>query len=236
MRRPLRKEVLVALGGVVVVATMAAVAAFHSTRRTAVVRLAERSNLTMIGIALHSYHFDYGSLPPAHTTDRNGKPMHSWRSLLLPYVEGSRDLYSRIDFDLPWNDPHNQRVASSMPVFYRYPGDADAAKTATDYVVCLDPKGLWPGRSAAKLANDGTRLDEVLLLEITHSDIEWMEPRDLTLKEVLDATHRKQDTRAPRLQVVAYVTVAGEICVIKDKNDLDLLYTRLGTRPPDDSE
>ena len=39
------------------------------------------NNLKQIAIALHSYHEQYGSLPPAYVADANGRPMHSWRVL-----------------------------------------------------------------------------------------------------------------------------------------------------------
>jgi hypothetical protein len=45
------------------------------------------SQLKLIAIALLNYHDTYGAFPPAHIPDRNGKPMHSWRVLLLPFLE-----------------------------------------------------------------------------------------------------------------------------------------------------
>ncbi|MBC8289362.1 MAG: DUF1559 domain-containing protein [Planctomycetes bacterium] len=44
-------------------------------------------NVKFAALALHNYHSDYGSLPPAVIRDEFGKPMHSWRALLLPYQE-----------------------------------------------------------------------------------------------------------------------------------------------------
>ncbi len=37
-------------------------------------------------LALHNYHSEYNALPPAYIADSSGKPMHSWRVLLLPFV------------------------------------------------------------------------------------------------------------------------------------------------------
>jgi hypothetical protein len=45
------------------------------------------NNLKQIGLAMHNYHDAHGCFPPAYIPDENGKPMHSWRVLLLPYLE-----------------------------------------------------------------------------------------------------------------------------------------------------
>ena len=44
------------------------------------------NHLKQIGIALHNYHDVYGSFPPAYVADANGKPMHSWRVLILSLI------------------------------------------------------------------------------------------------------------------------------------------------------
>lgn len=43
-------------------------------------------NLKMIGLALHDYESDHGSFPPAFIENQQGKRMHSWRVLILPYL------------------------------------------------------------------------------------------------------------------------------------------------------
>jgi hypothetical protein len=43
------------------------------------------NNLKQIGLALHNYHRDHGTFPPAYVPDNNGQPSHSWRVLILTY-------------------------------------------------------------------------------------------------------------------------------------------------------
>ena len=62
------------------------------------------NNLKQIALALHNYSSDYNALPPAYTVDVDGKPLHSWRTLILPYLE-QQALYETIDMTKPWNDP-----------------------------------------------------------------------------------------------------------------------------------
>jgi len=45
------------------------------------------SQLKQISIALQSYSAKYNSFPPAYIADADGKPMHSWRVLLLPFLD-----------------------------------------------------------------------------------------------------------------------------------------------------
>ena len=47
------------------------------------------NNSKQIALAIHNYHDVHGCLPPAYVPDQDGKPMHSWRVLILPYLEDS---------------------------------------------------------------------------------------------------------------------------------------------------
>ncbi len=116
-----------------------------------------KNNLKYIGLALWSYHKDHGSFPPAFIADETGKPMHSWRVLLLPYVGHSR-LYSEYRFDEPWDGPHNSQlqdqlegrsILSRCPEVYRCPEDGKAGVGRTSYVAIVGPRTAWKGSHAA---------------------------------------------------------------------------------------
>ena len=72
------------------------------------------NNLRQIAIALTNYSSVHGCLPPAYIPDKNGKPKHSWRVLILPFVE-QKALYKRYNFDEPWNGPNNRKLAGRRP-------------------------------------------------------------------------------------------------------------------------
>src|SRR5204863_3233790 len=46
-----------------------------------------KNNLKQIALALRQYEAEYHALPPAYTVDADGKPLHSWRTLILPYLD-----------------------------------------------------------------------------------------------------------------------------------------------------
>src|SRR5262249_20258199 len=52
----------------------------------AVLRVQCTNNLKQIALALYNYEQEHKALPPAYTVDANGRPLHSWRTLILPYL------------------------------------------------------------------------------------------------------------------------------------------------------
>jgi len=81
--------------------------------RTVARRSQCKNNLKQIGLALHIYHETHGAFPPACTVDANGKPLHSWRTVILPFL-GQKDLYESIDLTKPWNDPANAEAFATQ--------------------------------------------------------------------------------------------------------------------------
>lgn len=143
------------------------------------------SHLKQLGIAMQNYHDTYRAYPPAYFADADGKPMHSWRVLLLPYLEQG-ELYKQIRFDEPWDSPHNRKLTESFrPAVYRCPA-ATGPATETSYVVVTGPETMFPGDHGLKLREIPDGLSKTIsIVEVANSGIHWMEPRDLTLDEAL---------------------------------------------------
>lgn len=149
------------------------------TMSTAVPQSSCVENLRQIGLAMQSYHDRYGSFPPAYVADEDGKPMHSWRVLLLPYL-GEQWVYDQYDFNEPWDGPHNRSLAGLIPGAYHCPDDFGAAAEETTYVMIVGRETISDGptgRSTEEIT-DGTART-ILLVETSHSGINWLEPRDL---------------------------------------------------------
>jgi prepilin-type processing-associated H-X9-DG protein len=155
-----------------------------SAARSAARRNSCNGHLKQLGIALLNYESTYKCFPPAYISDAEGKPMHSWRVLLLPYLEGQK-LYKKYDFDEPWNGPHNRQLAGEMDSIYRCP-EATGDPQETSYVAVVDPETGWPGATPIKIRDmkDGTS-KTIAIVEVANSGITWMEPRDMTLTEAL---------------------------------------------------
>jgi len=83
----------IVLGVIGCLFTLMLMPAIRSSREAA--RRAQcANNLKQIGLAIHIYHEVNGCLPPAAITDKDGRPLLSWRVALLPYLYPEQ-LYSR---------------------------------------------------------------------------------------------------------------------------------------------
>ena len=147
-----------------------------------------RYTLKQIGLALQSYHDKYGSLPPPYVPDASGRPMHSWRVLLLPFLD-HQPLYDQYRFDEPWDGPNNSRLTKQSPDIYRCPADDDdgpkGSEHETSYVVIVGPRTAFPGDKCVSL-RDVTDYsgNTILVVEVHNSGIHWMEPRDLHVTQM----------------------------------------------------
>ena len=178
-------------------------------------RLALASNamgrLNQLSLALHNYHDVYGVLPPAFIADENGKPMHSWRVLILPYVD-ERKLYDAYDFSEPWNGPSNAKLANRMPeIFHSHTEPPSTANT--NLVVVTGPGTAFPGAESTKFQDfvDGTE-NTILITETSNSQIPWLAPFDLSVDEM---SFRVNDWQTQGISSVAwrqpYITLADGI-------------------------
>jgi prepilin-type processing-associated H-X9-DG protein len=89
--------------------------------RTAARRAQSTNNLKHIALALHNYHNANHSFPPGATFDQLGRPMHSWQTLILPYIE-FEGLPQQVHLDKRWNDPINRSVFQTVIPPYLNPG------------------------------------------------------------------------------------------------------------------
>lgn len=136
------------------------------------------ANLRRIGAALYRYHNVYGAFPPAVTTDAQGRPMHSWRALILPFLE-EQPLSLLYDRSQPWNSPSNLALVAQAPSVYRCP--AAAAPGQTSYLMVVGPGtvGSRPNESVSLAGIGDGASNTVLVVEVVGARVRWTEPRDL---------------------------------------------------------
>lgn len=159
-----------------------------STPRQAAWRMNCSGRLKQLVVALHSYHDDYGCFPPAVVRDDSGRPMHSWRVLLLPYLEEQR-LYQRYRMDEPWDGPNNKLLRGIEAAPYvcdgARAGQRAKSVTETSYVVVVGPRTAFPeDRSVALSHITDDHGSTIFVVEIEASGIHWMEPRDLHVTQM----------------------------------------------------
>jgi hypothetical protein len=142
-----------------------------------------RGHMSQLTFALQSYHDVYGQFPPAFTLGPDGTRWHSWRVLVLPFSDQD-NVYKEYRFDEPWNSPHNRQLERriNLTLFQCPSHEGYERNLHTNYVVVVGAGTAFPGETTTMLAdfhNGGQ--NTILLVEMAHSGIHWMEPRDLEL-------------------------------------------------------
>jgi type II secretory pathway pseudopilin PulG len=89
--------------------------------REAARRTESKNHLKVIGLALHNYHETNFIYPPGGIVTQNGQGWHGWQTMLLPYID-RRNVYKKIDFDVPWTDPKNLTPLQAQIDVYQAPG------------------------------------------------------------------------------------------------------------------
>jgi prepilin-type processing-associated H-X9-DG protein len=168
---------LVCCGGLVLPGLMlpAVQQAREAARRTQCM-----NNLKQIGLALHNYHDVYNTFPPGYVADDSGKPLHSWRVLILPYL-GESQLYSEYDFSEPWDGPNNSRLLTRMPRVYVCPSDpTGGGNTTTAYAGVFGEQCAFRGAFPVRIADITDGASNTLLVgEADKAGIPWMKPEDI---------------------------------------------------------
>ncbi len=146
--------------------------------RPAAHRMQCANNLKQIGIALHTYADEYGALPPAFTVDADGKPLHSWRTLILPMME-QQPLYEKIDLSKPWDDPANKVAFDSSVPAYSCPS-ATSTQNETTYMAVAVPGGCFrptEPRKFSEITDDHNWTLMVMEVDAKQA-VHWMSPTD----------------------------------------------------------
>ena len=74
--------------------------------RSAARRATTMNNLRQLQLAVLKYESDVQRFPPAYSTDKDGKPLLSWRVHILRHL-GEEQLYEQFHLDEPWDSLHN---------------------------------------------------------------------------------------------------------------------------------
>ena len=173
-------------------------------RREAVVRSHCVSNLKTIMIAMYQYHDDFGCFPPAYIADENGRPQHSWRVIILPYLnktgeygtDGLQRVYDSYDFSESWDGPNNRKLAHQIPLVYACGEDSGRHAADTSYLLITGENSAFPGSRSIRRdeIRDGTS-KTILAVETRNSGINWMEPKDYPIEHLRFGPDESPDRR-----------------------------------------
>ncbi|MDO4630041.1 MAG: DUF1559 domain-containing protein [Planctomycetia bacterium] len=149
-------------------------------------------NLYRLGIAMQLYRLEHdGKLPPAFSVDAEGKPLHSWRVLILPYVgdEKCKELYAKIRLDEPWDSEYNRQFHAEMPEIFRNP-NWEATRPASQNqqessLSAVSPDATTRDASSPSMTNYTVILGENQLFDGTGTGCDYVQMmRDEPTREV----------------------------------------------------
>ena len=83
----------------------------------------ERERMQRVVLGVQRYReANGGAYPAAYTVDAEGKPLHSWRVLILPYLgDAESALYEQIRLDEPWDSEWNSQFHAQTPTVFVAP-------------------------------------------------------------------------------------------------------------------
>jgi prepilin-type processing-associated H-X9-DG protein len=183
-----------------------------------------------------------GCFPPAYIADKQGRPAHSWRVLMLQL--DMPEIYKRYHFDESWNSPHNRELAGGLPMgmsgvypWYHCATDVASDRLDTSYVMVVGPNTISSGAKSRtiKEITDGLS-NTVLIAEMSESGIHWMEPRDLNFEKMSFKINDKSGVgiRSKHPGGVVVSMADGHQQVLSENTDPDVvkaLFTINGNEP-----
>jgi RNA polymerase sigma factor (sigma-70 family) len=140
-------------------------------------RARSKNNLTQIAIAMLNYNDANGHFPE-NITDKNGKPLLSWRVAIIPYFDGGQELYKQFKLDEPWDSAHNKKLLEAMPNVY-WVGFEPRGETKTYYQAFAGPGTVFdPGKKVRpEIITDGPA--NTLAVVEAGPPVEWTKPADI---------------------------------------------------------
>ena len=147
--------------------------------RVAAAHTSSINNLKQLALAMFNYEATYGSFPAAAVYDKNGKPLLSWRVMILPYIEQDA-LYKEFHLDEPWDSDHNKKLLEKMPPVFGTGADDAVANHETHYQTFVGKGTIFEGKKGMKLTDitDGT--SNTLMVVEAKKAVPWTKPDDVT--------------------------------------------------------
>jgi type II secretory pathway pseudopilin PulG len=150
--------------------------------REAARRTSTANNMRIVSLALMNYEQAFKKFPPAYTVDAEGNKLHSWRTIILPFLEETA-VYESIDFSKPWDAPENSAARNAVIRAFDCPS-VELPPGQTLFQVIVDPRGIFTGPQQTALRDILDGMSNTILIAQAGKDhaVHWMEPRDMDLQ------------------------------------------------------
>lgn len=148
-------------------------------------RVASFNNLQRIAEALNAYAIEHGSYPPPVVSDASGKPLYSWRVLILEQL-GEAYLAGKFRHDLAWDAAENVSVLSQCPSVFMSPTvNRTQVASSANYALITGTNTLFPSSGPLSPSQVADGRDRTLLVvEVEQAGGEWSQPWDIDIAKL----------------------------------------------------
>ncbi len=164
-------------------ASQAGLTLLHAVQkvREAAGRTQSANNLKQMALAMMNYADTMQGQLPAHAIySKDGKPLLSWRVMILPYIE-QEALYKQFHLNEPWDSEHNKKLLDKMPRIYASPRDEKTLQDHTTYYQGFYGKSaFFEGKQGLRFPaafTDGTS-NTIMIAEAAKA-VPWTKPEDI---------------------------------------------------------
>ncbi len=199
------------------------------------------NNLKQIALGLHKYRDVHKKLTPPYLTDSAGEPVHSWRVMLLPFVE-EQELYDQYDMSSDWNSIENLKLVSSCPPVYRCSHASKESKGETQNFAIVGDETIWHADKPMDFTDVGDGTSNTLAFVESHGrGVKWTEPRDLRFEQMqwkINADPPGSGVSSPHPGAAIVALLDGSVRILSetiDKQTLKALTTANGGEAIDDA-
>jgi len=193
--------------------------------RSAARRAQSTNNLKLIGLALRAQLDKDGRFAPGCTVDRNGETLHSWMTLVLPFME-KQELFDRINLEFPWNDPTNAPVFREQVLAYLHTGYSDQPQLNHDgfafsnYTANVRVMGGTQRLAEADIKDGASRT--ILAGEVADRFPAWGQPGNWR-DPALGVNRRGDGFGGPSPDGANFLFVDGSVRFLKNSTSLQVL-------------
>ncbi len=201
-------------------------------------------NLKKIADALNAYAAEHKTYPPPALLDDAGKPLLSWRVLILPYLD-EKDLYNKFNLKEDWTSPTNIQASYQMPSVFSHPDSAQLVSgSISDYYLVVGANTLFPPQGPLRPDQIVDSPSQTLLVVEGQPSVStglWTEPIDLNFAKMSGQINgsRKDDPGQLMDEGAAIATVDGRGHFLPSTTSITVfnaLVTPAGGEPlPDDT-
>jgi beta-lactamase regulating signal transducer with metallopeptidase domain len=143
-------------------------------------RAGTQNNLKNLALAILNFESAHKSFPAHANLDAEGKPLLSWRVMILPYLgDEEAKLFAEFRPDEPWDGEHNRKLIARMPKVFQNPQIDKPGMT--NYLAVVGEECVFDGSGQGiRLAKilDGTSRTIAIVEADADRAVEWTKPAD----------------------------------------------------------